>query len=80
MAIEDPVPPQPPEQDREPPSMAGLGIWLILATVIGLTIADFANDGKVDYQFVGALLVLAAMFAGYKADDLLRNLIARWFR
>lgn len=77
---EGPAPPPPEQNPEPPPSMAGLGIWLILFTVIGLTIADFANDGKVDGQFLGALLVLAAMFVGYKADDLLRSLFERWFR
>jgi hypothetical protein len=55
--------------------MAGLVVFLSVLTIVGLAIADFANDGKVDKLWVGALVVIALTFGGYGAD----RVLGRWF-
>lgn len=55
--------------------MGGLVVLLTVLTVIGLAIADFANDGKVDRLWIGALVVIALTFGGYGAD----RVLGRWF-
>lgn len=48
---------------------------LTTLTIIGLAIADFLNDGKIDQLLISALLVIALTFGGYGAD----KLFGRWF-
>lgn len=51
--------------------LGGLIVILTTLTIIGLAIADFANDGKVDKLWIGALLFLALTFGGYGADKVM---------
>ena len=60
--------PQPPPRPSE--FVAGLVVMLTTLTIIGLSIADFANDGRVDKLWIGALLVIALTFGGYGADKM----------
>lgn len=74
------TPPSPRKQPPTPPQrlgdrLAGLIVLLTTLTIVGLAIADFANDGKVDKLWIGALLVVALTFGGYGADKVL----GRWF-
>lgn len=58
-----------PKQDRKPSERLGsFAVLITLATIIGLTIADFANDGKVDQVWIAALVVICLTFGGYGAD------------
>ncbi len=71
--------PSPPPRKASVPKLSerlgGLIVVLSTLTIVGLAIADFANDGKVDKLWIGALLVLALTFGGYGADKML----GRWF-
>lgn len=59
---------------KEPPPlnewMRGLIVLLAVLTVVGLTIADFADDGNVHKEWIAALVLIAFTFAGYGADKL----------
>jgi hypothetical protein len=55
--------------------MGGLVVLLTVLTVIGLAIADFANDGKVAREWIAALVFIALTFGGYGAD----RMLGRWF-
>lgn len=60
-------------QKKEPrPSerLGGFVVLVTLLTIIGLTIADFANDGKVSDGWIVALVVICTTFGGYGADRL----------
>lgn len=50
--------------------MRGLIVLLAVLTVVGLTIADFADDGNVHKEWIAALVLIAFTFAGYGADKL----------
>lgn len=65
--------PQPPPKWKE--LLGGLIVILMTLTIIGLAIADFADDGKVDKLWIGALLVMALTFGGYGAD----KIVTRFF-
>lgn len=61
----------------EQPSFAGLIVLLCVGTVLGLTVADFTNDGTIDNQLlIGAVIVFALAFGGFKVD----RLLDRWLR
>jgi hypothetical protein len=60
-------------REKEPKPSARLGGFVVLVTlltIVGLTIADFANDGKVSQGWIGALVVICLTFGGYGADRL----------
>lgn len=65
--------------EQQPPRlgnrMGGLIVAVTVLTIVGLTIADFANDGKVDVHWIGALLIIALTFGGYGMD----KLFSKWF-
>ena len=69
-----------PSPRNEPPRLSdrlgSLVVMLAVLTLMGLAIADFANDGKVSEVLIGALLVLALTFGGYGAD----RVLGRMFR
>lgn len=64
-----------PQPNRKPPRLSdrlsGLVVLFTVLTIMGLAIADFANDGAVASIWVGALLVIALTFGGYGADKVL---------
>jgi hypothetical protein len=39
----------------------------------GLTIADFANDGRIDKYLIGVLMVFGLAAAGYRVDTLMEK-------
>lgn len=49
-----------------------LGI-LIPLVVVGLAIADFARDGRIDKNLIGALLVFGLTALGYRIDNLIEH-------
>lgn len=61
--------PKPPPQLNE--WLRGLIVLLSVLTVVGLTIADFADDGNVHREWIAALVFIAFTFAGYGADKIL---------
>ena len=50
--------------------------YLIPLVVIGLTIADFVPDQKVDKLFLGLLLIFGLGALGYRLDEIVGNAIA----
>jgi hypothetical protein len=50
---------------------ATLLAYLIPLTLIGLTIADFIPDQKIDTFLIGALLVFGLGALGWRLDDIL---------
>lgn len=46
--------------------------------LLGLPIADFANDGQVSELLVGALLILAFGGGGFAADKALKARVRKW--
>lgn len=61
--------PKPPPQLNE--WLRGLIVLLAVLTVVGLTIADFVDDGSVHREWIAALVFIAFTFAGYGADKIL---------
>lgn len=58
-----------PQPERKQPSrFRGLIVLLTVLTIVGLAIADFARDGTVAKELVGALVFIALTFGGYGAD------------
>lgn len=53
--------------------MAGVIVMLSVLTVVGLAIADFADDGAVAREWIAALVFIALTFGGYGADRLLER-------
>jgi hypothetical protein len=57
------------QKERKPSErLASFVVLLTVLTIVGLTIADFADDGKVDHVWLGALVVICLTFGGYGAD------------
>lgn len=66
----------PKQRERKPdPSLGGLVVLVTVFTIVGLAIADFADDGEVDQLWIGALVIIALTFGGYGAD----RIRDRWF-
>lgn len=62
---EQPEPEQPPRLSQR---ISGLIVLISVLTIVGLAIADFADDGKVAREWIAALLFIALTFGGYGAD------------
>ncbi len=60
-----PDPEQPPRLSQR---ISGLIVLLSVLTIVGLAIADFADDGKVAREWIWALLGIALTFGGYGVD------------
>ncbi len=47
--------------------------YLIPMVIIGLTIADYSDDGKIDKYLLGILFVYGLAAAGYRVDTLMEK-------
>jgi hypothetical protein len=47
--------------------------YLLPLFIIGVVIADFSDDGKVDKYWIGAIVVLTLSALGYRIDTLMET-------
>lgn len=70
-----------PRQDRTPQQSSRTPStflsWFIPLTLVGLTVADFARDGKIDKYLIGSLVVFGLASFGYRLDTLIEKFADR---
>lgn len=68
-----------PQEKQAPPRLSerlgGLIVLVTVLTIVGLAIADFADDGNVHREWIAALVFIALTFGGYGAD----RTLGKWF-
>lgn len=70
------IPPQRRGKASRESTLPFFGIFIALV-LLGLTVADFANDGMISEYLIGANLVLALAFSGYRIDTLIDKIFRR---